>query len=325
MKLNRLHILFLLFIIAIGYAGYKLYLQKQSENIFTGTVEVTKADLTSKVSGYLLTMDIEEGDYAEKNSVISKIDPRDYLVQLEHDEAAYLAAKAVLKDLQKGAREQKIMQAAAQTDAAYSAYYKANEDWQRYQSLYTTGAVARQVYDEALNNMTVAKKQYDIAKAAYDLLRSGTREDRIEAQLQEVKRSEAVLQQSRNNLDYTDLKSPVNGVVLTKNYECGEYIMAGNAVLTLADLTDCWVKIYVPSEILGQIAYGQEAEVKIDAYPDRTFTGKVARISDRAEFTPRQSITTRERANMVFEVEVRLLNEEKIFKPGMIADVIFNG
>ena len=67
---------------------------------------------------------------------------------------------------------------------------------------------------------------------------------------------------------------------------------------------------------------GQECSVKIDAYPDRAFTGKIKEISDSAEYTPRNSITKRERANLVFAVKVALPNEEGIFKPGMVADVL---
>ena len=118
------------------------------------------------------------------------------------------------------------------------------------------------------------------------------------------------------------LYSPVNGVVLTKNYEVGEYVSAGMSVLTVVDLSDCWVRVYVPSDVLGVIKVGQECSVKIDAYPDRTFTGKIKEISDSAEYTPRNSITKRERANLVFAVKVALPNEEGIFKPGMVADVL---
>lgn len=305
-------------------AGYKLYLKKVNEKIFTGTIEVTKADITPKVSGYLEKINFSEGETVEKGTQLAKIEATDYQIQFNHDQAALAAAEAVLTDLQKGARKQEIAQAAAQSEAASSAYDKANKDWLRYRALYDSGAVAKQQYDEALNARTVAQKQLEAARAALDLLQSGTREDQIKAQEQEVKRCRYLVEQSRNNIAYTDLKSPVDGVVLTKNYEAGEFVSAGTAVMTVAELADCWVKIYIPSEMLGKVSYGQQVAVMIDAYPDKTFTGIIKEISDQAEYTPRQSITARERANLVFAVKVKLLNDEKIFKPGMIADVMFD-
>lgn len=305
-------------------AGYKLHLQKQQAQAFTGTVEVTKADITPKVSGYLDKIMVKEGDDVAKGSLLAVIDDRDYVLQLERDKAQLAQAQSVLDDLERGARSEELQQAAANADAARSVYMKSAADWQRYQDLFQRGAVSRQQYDDAKSSYKVALKQLDAANASYALLANGTREDQIAAQRNEVKRSAAVAELSANNVAYTRLKSPVDGVVLTKNYEPGEYINAGAAVLTIADLSDSWVKIYVPSALLGKITYGQTAKVKIDAYPERSFAGRIKEIASEAEYTPRQSISPRERANMVFAVKVELDNTDKIFKPGMIADVILD-
>lgn len=305
-------------------AGYKLHLQKQQAQVFTGTVEVTTADVTPKVSGYLDKLLVKEGDEVAKNMLLAAIDDKDYAVQLERDKAQLEQARSLLVDLERGARSEELQQAAANADAARSVKEKAAKDWQRYQELYASGAVSRQQYDDAEKNYQVAVKQLEAADASYSLLVSGTREDQIAAQRQEVKRCEAVVQLSTNNLAYTQLTSPADGVVLTKNYEPGEYVNAGTAVLTVADLSDSWVKIYVPSALLGQLSYGQTARVQIDAYPDRTFTGKIKEIASSAEYTPRQSISSNERANMVFAVKVQLDNADKVFKPGMIADVMLD-
>ena len=102
-------------------------------------------------------------------------------------------------------------------------------------------------------------------------------------------------------------------------------ILVGSAVLaTVADLSDCWVKIYLPSTVLGRVKLGSSAEVRVDSFPDRAFQGRVRKISDKAEFTPRQSLTTEERANLVFAVEVSVDNPDGVLKPGMPADVILH-
>jgi len=120
----------------------------------------------------------------------------------------------------------------------------------------------------------------------------------------------------------TVVVSPISGIVLTKNFENGEYINPGSALATVGDMTDCWVKVYVSSAQLGLIKTGQAVAVKVDSFPDRVFAGTIKEISQNAEFTPRQSITQRERANLVFYVKVKVDNGEGVLKPGMPADVI---
>jgi HlyD family secretion protein len=150
----------------------------------------------------------------------------------------------------------------------------------------------------------------------------GNRPDTIEAQRLEVARSKAVLAMARTQMADTIVSIPQQGVVLTKNFEKGEFVNAGSAIATVGDLQDCWVKIYVPSTQLGLIKIGQPALIKIDSYPGKTFSGEIKEISQNAEFTPRQSLTQNERANMVYAVKVQINNTEDVLKPGMPADVV---
>ena len=74
---------------------------------------------------------------------------------------------------------------------------------------------------------------------------------------------------------------------------------------------------------LGKVYIGQKVELMVDAFPQEKFTGKIIEISDEAEFTPRESITKEERANMVFAVKIKIENIDSKIKAGMPADVIF--
>ena len=297
-------------VLLLAATGYKLFLQRQADEVLTGTVEATKADIAPRIGGYLRVRTVKEGDKLRKGELAAQIDTRDLEAQLAESRAAYAKAQSQLVDLVKGARPQELREA-EQTHA----------DRLRYEKLYADGAVSRQQYDKVLADDLVAANNLAAAREAEALLLAGSRVDEVEAQRAEVKRTEAAVEAAEINLNDASLYSPVDGVVLSKNYEVGEYVAAGSAVLTVADLNDCWVRVYVPSDMLGSIKIGQECDVNIDAYPDRTFTGKITEISDSAEYTPRQSITKRERANLVFAVKVALPNEEGIFKPGMVADV----
>ncbi|NMC31716.1 MAG: HlyD family efflux transporter periplasmic adaptor subunit [Veillonellaceae bacterium] len=309
-------------VLAVGTAGYKLYGRSERGITATGTIEVTKTDITPKVGGYLAELKIREGDAVKQGQVVAVIDRPDLNAQLWRDEAALAKAKAQLRDLEQGARAQELQEASANLAAARSQAIKAQADFQRYSTLFREGAIATQQLDASRSAHEVAANALTAAESRYSLLLAGSRPDTIAAQRMEVERSEAVLAASQTQVADLTVSSPLPGRVLSKNYERGEYVNAGAAIATVGDMNDCWVKIYVSTEQLGKIRLGQAAGVKIDAYPDKSFRGEIKEISQNAEYTPRQSITQRERANMVFAVKVKLTNPAEIMKPGLPADVI---
>jgi HlyD family secretion protein len=94
-------------------------------------------------------------------------------------------------------------------------------------------------------------------------------------------------------------------------------------LLTLADLSRLWVRVYVSEQDLGRVRLGEAAVVRVDAYPARTFTGRVSWISPKAEFTPKNVQTREARADLVYAVKVDLANPRGELKIGMPADVSF--
>lgn len=310
------------FLTLIAIAGYKLYLAREDGITATGTIEVTRADVMPKVNGYLTELKIEAGDTVKAGQVVARIGRPDLEAQLLRDEAALVKAQVQLTDLEKGARRQEVQAAAANLSSAQAVYAKAKTDLDRYRALFRDGAIAAQQLDAAQSSYDVAANAQASAQAQLSLVREGNRPDVIEAQRLEVKRSQSIVDASRALLADAVVTVPINGVVLTKNFENGEYINPGSALATVGDMTDCWVKVYISSSQLGLIKIGQPVAVKVDSFPGRTFAGAIKEISQNAEFTPRQSITQRERANLVFAVKVRVDNAEGILKPGMPADVV---
>lgn len=322
MTKNKIITAVIIAVLIMAAGAYKLYLQSEDAKILTGTVEATKADITPRQGGYLRERPFKEGDRVEAGQAAAQLDVRDLEAQMAECDAALKKAQSQLFDLEKGARPQELREAAANVASALSVYKQSHADRLRYEELYSQGAVARQQLDQAVADDLVAINSLKAAREQEALLQEGNRVDEIEAQRAEVKRAEAALKNAQVDLADATLYSPVSGVVLSKNYEVGEYVAAGMSVATIVDLSDCWVRVYVPSDVLGSIKLGQECDVKIDAYPDKVFKGRIKEISDSAEYTPRNSITRRERANLVFAVKVALPNEEGIFKPGMVADVL---
>lgn len=307
----------------IGVFWGSKWFQGREEGIkATGTIEITRFDVAPKVNGYLAELSIKQGDKVVTNQILARISRPDLEAQVLRDEAALQKAEVQLQDLAKGSRSQELAEAAANVAAAQSTYHKAQADFARYSELYLRGAVSQQQLEAAKVDYETTQKTLEAAQARRSLVEEGNRPDTVEAQRLEVTRSKAILELGKTQLADTVISSPGTGLVISKNFEQGEFVNAGSAIATIGDLQDCWVKIYIPSTQLGMIAIGQSASIKVDSFPERVFSGEIKEISQNAEFMPRQSLTQKERANMVFAVKVRINNAEGVLKPGMPADVV---
>ena len=121
------------------------------------------------------------------------------------------------------------------------------------------------------------------------------------------------------------VQAPSSGVVLTRTVEPGEVLLPGAAALKIGDLDHLTITVYVPEDRYGEIAFGSQALVSVDSFPDLAFHAYVLRIADQAEFTPRNVQTEEGRKTTVFAVELSVVDPMNRLKPGMPADVLFNG
>jgi HlyD family secretion protein len=135
---------------------------------------------------------------------------------------------------------------------------------------------------------------------------------------------EAQLEVARTQLGYTEVKSPINGVVLTKNVEGGEIVNPGTPVATIGDIQNLWINIYIPETQTGLVKLGQPVTVKVDSFPNEQFAGRIIFISSESEFTPKTIQTEEERVKLVYRVKVSLDNTGQRLKPGMPADAIIS-
>ena len=116
------------------------------------------------------------------------------------------------------------------------------------------------------------------------------------------------------------IRCPMTGTVVQKNYEPGEYVMPGASVLTVADLQNLWIKVYIPTDDLPAVKLNQKVKFTVSG-DSRTFTGTVSEIASKGEFTPKTIQTKKERTNVVFGVKIRVDDADGLLKPGMPADV----
>jgi multidrug resistance efflux pump len=117
--------------------------------------------------------------------------------------------------------------------------------------------------------------------------------------------------------------SPIDGVVLSRAVEPGEYAAPGGALLVVGSLSSLTITVYVPEDRYGELRLGQTAQVSVDSFPAETFVATVDHIADQAEFTPRNVQTAEGRRSTVFAIRLSIANADGRLKPGMPADVRF--
>jgi multidrug resistance efflux pump len=143
----------------------------------------------------------------------------------------------------------------------------------------------------------------------------------IQLQMRQV--DSATQQQLVIQADRYQLRSPISGVVTRVPVHTGEVAAAGQTVVAVADLNALEMTAYVLERDLGRVKVGQEVAISADPFPGRTFNGVVTSTNQRAEFTPRNVQTQRDRLNLVFGVKIRVENPQGELKPGMPADASF--
>jgi len=142
--------------------------------------------------------------------------------------------------------------------------------------------------------------------------------------------SQKTIEQAQANLDLTNKQieklvvfAPIDGVVLTRNVEPGEYVQPGAVAITMADITDLTITVFVPENRYGEVKLGQTAEVRVDSFPGSTFTATVVHVADQAEFTPRNVQTVEGRSATFYAIKLKVNDPDGKLKIGMPADVVF--
>ena len=145
------------------------------------------------------------------------------------------------------------------------------------------------------------------------------REQRAEAAAQSdaAAKSHAL---ARSQISKTVLRAPIGGAVLERLAEPGEVVAAGQPVAVLADLRRVKLKVFISERDLGKVRLGAPARLRVDAFADRAFPARVAKVDAQAQFTPRDVHVADERSRTVYGVTLEAENPEGLLKPGMPAD-----
>jgi multidrug resistance efflux pump len=182
--------------------------------------------------------------------------------------------------------------------------------------------------DEATVAPEVGGRLVEVAVDEGDPVRAGQVVARLDDALQQVQLRQAGPAETRLlevQVDKLSLRAPLTGVVTKRLARSGEVVGAGTVVLTVARLDELRVTVYVPEAQLGLVRPGQDVELRVDPFPGRTFPARVQTVATKAEFTPRNVQTVRDRRALVFAVKLRVPNPDGELKPGLPVDATFLG
>ncbi|MGZ5423770.1 MAG: HlyD family secretion protein [Candidatus Aminicenantales bacterium] len=289
----------------------------------SGTIEAIEVNVASKVSGQILTLAVDEGARVKPGDVLATVDHATADIQLRQAEAGVDLAQAQLVLLRNGARKEDIQQAEAVLKQAEAGLLVASDDARRMRELVRTGSVTTKQRDDAEARLTVAEAQRSAAGEALNKVRRLARPEEIQAAEARLAQARAAADLLTKTISDCTITAPAGGIVTHKAVEAGELVTPGATVVTLTELDSVYVMIYVTETEMGRVRLGDAVEVRIDAFRDRAFAGKITYISPEAEFTPKNVQTKEDRVKLVFGVKVEIENKDGLLKPGLPADALF--
>lgn len=275
--------------------------------VATGKIEpITKVEVKSKASGIVKKLFVEAGDKVKKGTLLAQLDKEEITAQVERGHAELEAADANLAGSAADYERAKVDAEGPDVPLLKRAY-------QRAQTMAKDGVVSASALDDAEKNYSLALNKQNVSKAQLIVLKA-----KIAQSKAMVAQDRASVRQLEEQLGYTDVLSPIDGVILSRNVEVGDAVSSilvlgssATLIMTLGDTSEVYVKGKVDESDIGKVYLGQPARIKVESFKDKSFTGKVTRISPMG--VEKDNVTT-------FEVRVSITNPGGELKAEMTAN-----
>jgi HlyD family secretion protein len=261
-----------------------------------GHIEGTEVRVASEVGGRVVEQHLTEGGVVRAGEPVVVIDAQtsqDRLRAVEGELAALRESKAAVE---------------SQIEIWTHHSETARRQLDRVRDLLGSQLASQRDVDEAENGLREAQGQLQSLRAQSEALDG------------QIMSAEAKVDLAKSQLEKTEVDAPEDGTVMVRAVETGEVVQPGQPLALLVDLSKLELKVYVPEREIGKVELGGAARVKVDAFPERFFDARVARVDDYAQFTPRDIHVPEERTRMVYGVTLALDNPDGRLKPGMPAD-----
>ncbi|MEA4900377.1 HlyD family secretion protein [Desulfitobacterium sp.] len=315
------------------YKNHAALANEQQSLTATGTIEATTAMASFKVPGKLANILVAEGSQVASGQEIASLEDHEIASQVLTAQGAYEAAIGQADQANQAVplTSQQVEGTIAQTQAkvaqAEIGVKDAKLTFDRVTELFKSGAVPQKSLDDATNGYDLAQKKLEEAKAGLDQALSAranvqVAESKYQAAQGQVKQADGSVQTAQAYLNNTHLMAPMSGFITQQYLQNGELLNAGTPVFEITDLEHTFVNIYISEDKIGRVKLDQEAEIKVDAFPDQVFKGKVVLINGAGEFAVKKAINDQYDHDIrSFKVKIDVPNSDLFLKTGMTARV----
>jgi HlyD family secretion protein len=279
-----------------------------------------KIQLASKVVGRVAWIGVERGDRVRQDQVIVRLEDDEYRAQLEQARGQLASLEARLQELLHGSRPEEIAAALANLEEARAELENSRRNLERTRQLVAEGVFSQQALDDATARFEAQTARVQSLDRMYELVRIGPRQELIEQVRGQIRQARGAVAYYETQLTNTVIRAPINGTILERNVEIGEFVTtsfvgergAKGYVVSLADLNDLQVELDINQNDFARLGPRQRGIVTTDAYPDRRYDGVIQEISPEAN---RQKATV--------QVKVKILNPDEYLRPEMNTSVMF--
>lgn len=341
-------------LLTCGIIGFRMYSHSQAhEETDDAQVQANVAPVISKIPGYIAEVKVKDNQFVHKGDVLLVLDNKDQLMALNQAEAALGTAQSNLSASKASSAAASTMvnsSAAAvaiansQIEAAKVNVWRTTQDLNRYQNLIKDHSITQQQYEQALAAKQTAEKQLQVlieqrnqAQAQVNVVRSqsGATGEQAGIAASSIRQRQVDVANAKQNLSYTVIYAPEDGIVSKVPVQLGQFIQAGAQLFSIVKSDQKWVVANFKETQLSKMVEGQKVSIKVDAFPKHDFEGKITsfspatgsqfsllppdnatgnfvkvvqRLPVRIDFTGKDDLVNKLRAGMNVKVDVHLMN-----------------
>jgi HlyD family secretion protein len=270
----------------------------------TGTFESEEIIVSSEAMGKLVMFQVEEGMQLEQNQIVGIVDTTQLHLKKKQLQATIKAVLSKQPDIN------------AQLAALQKQIETTEIEKKRIENLVKLDAATTKQLDDINSQLEVLNKQYTAAKSSLTITKQGLQSETLPLIAQ--------VEQIEDQIKKSYITNPIDGTVLTRYVKLDEVTSNGKALYKIANLSEMTLRAYVDGDQLGQIKLGQKVNVYVDkgGSEQKEMNGEIYWVSSKAEFTPKTIQTKDERANLVYAIKVKVMNDGYL-KIGMYGEVKF--
>jgi multidrug efflux pump subunit AcrA (membrane-fusion protein) len=268
-----------------------------------------QTDVQPQTAGKIVAVGVDMGSAVKKGQMLVRLEAADYKLRVDQAVAQLESARAAVRQAEEkiGLRsnQQFVPERVADVSAARANYDLAESNFQRAQKLVESGDISRAEYDQR-------KSQRDALRQGYESAISQARQNyaAVVVARTNVTNAQTQVSMAQRTLAYTVVAAPIDGFVLDRPVDLGAYVSTTTKIATIVRANPLWIRIDIPEQAVPQIKNGQSVSLTTSSFADRSFSGRVARIS------PNVSATSR-----TLTVEAQIDNGGGALKPGQFATV----